>query len=98
MKDEHCSLLENKTWILVDRPADVNIVQCKWVFKRKENEGGNVRYKARLVAKGFSQVPGVDYSETFSPVVRKCSVRLLLAIAVQNDLAIHHFDVSTAFL
>ena len=59
MKDEYHSLLENETWTLVDRPVDSNVVKSKWVFKRKQNEGGSIRYKARLVAKGYSQIHGV---------------------------------------
>jgi hypothetical protein len=61
---------ENQVWTLVDPPSDRKDVECKWIFKKKTDADGNVTiYKARLVAKGFQQVQGVDYDETFSPVV-----------------------------
>lgn len=99
MKDEYCSLKANNTWELVDRPLDVNVVKSKWVFKLKVGADGSVqRHKARLVAKGYSQKPGVDYFETFAPVVKISSIRLLFALAAEKDLSIHHIDVTTAFL
>ena len=97
MKNEYDSLVENQVWKLVDKPSDRNVVQCKWVYKLK-NGGDNVRYKARLVAKGYSQSYGIDYFETFSPVARLSTVRMLIALSVQLDLNIDHFDVTTAFL
>src|SRR5690606_23722367 len=90
---------ENKTWILVDLPKGQNTVKNKWVFKLKRDSSGNVeRFKARLVAKGFTQRFEVDYSETFAPVVRHSTLILLLALAVEKNLAISHLDVTTAFL
>ncbi|CAA7023599.1 unnamed protein product [Microthlaspi erraticum] len=77
---------------------DTKQVGCKWVFKTKLNCNGNVeRYKARLVAKGFNQKEGIDY-ETFSPVSRKDSLRIILALVAQYDLELHQMDVKTAFL
>ena len=74
-------------------------VGCKWIFKTKcTNEGKVERYKARLLAKGYTQKPGEDYDETFSPVGRYSSIRALLAFAVQNNMMIHQTDVVTAFL
>ncbi|XP_033225937.1 uncharacterized protein LOC117178621 [Belonocnema kinseyi] len=99
VKDELTSLRDNKTWILVDRPKDRNIVDCKWIFTVKPDEFGNpTRFKARLVARGFSQQYLVDYDETFAPVERIDSFRLMLAFANQFDLLKHHMDVKTAFL
>lgn len=74
-------------------------VACKRVFKKKLNTDGTVgRYKARLVAKGYSQIPGLDYNETFAPVVKSTSVRILLAIAAHHNLLVHQLDVKTTFL
>lgn len=99
MREEMRSLTENVTWSLAELPKGKKPVKCKWVFKTKRDSNGNVaRYKARLVAKGFTQVAGVDYNETFSPVVRYTSIRFLLAMAVQFDLRVTQMDVVTAFL
>ena len=93
------SLMRNETWTLVPRPANKNIVGCRWVFKLKHNPDGSIeRYKARLVAQGFSQVHGVDYNEVFSPVVKFASIRTLLAFGNDNNYEIHHMDVKTAYL
>ena len=71
----------------------------KWVFKVKTNSNGSIeRYKARLVAQGYSQQEGLDYDETFSPVVRSESVRSVIALAAMNDLRLHQMDITTAFL
>lgn len=99
MQAEYNSLLKHGTWTLVDRPSDRKTTKCKWVFKIKKDTSGQVtKYKARLVAKGFTQVAGVDYGETFSPVARLSSVRLLFAFAVHYGLQVEHLDVETAFL
>lgn len=98
MKKEMDSMYENKVWKLVDKPPGAKIVGNKWIFKYKYDADGNRTYKARLVAKGFTQSYGVDYFETYSPVVRRSTVRLLLSLAVEKDLFISHFDVNTAFL
>ncbi|XP_026475603.1 uncharacterized protein LOC113380660 [Ctenocephalides felis] len=68
--EELKSFEENKAWELVNMPENCSIVDCKWVFKRKVDTENQVRYRARLVARGFTQQYGVDYDETFSPVVR----------------------------
>jgi hypothetical protein len=99
VKEELASQEENGTWTIIDRPKNAKVIPCKWVFKIKETEGDKpLKYKARLVAKGFSQRKGIDYEETFSPTVRKGSLRLLFALAAQNDLEMVHLDVKTAFL
>ncbi|KAG8501848.1 hypothetical protein CXB51_004653 [Gossypium anomalum] len=75
-------------------------VRCKWVFKKKEGTPGveEPKYKARLVAKGYSQVPGVDFTDVFSPVVKHSSIRALLGIVAMHDLELEQLDVKTAFL
>jgi hypothetical protein len=99
IQEEFKSLIEMKTWDLVDRPSDKPVVKNKWIFKIKKNSDGSIeRFKARLVAKGFTQTHGIDYTETFSPVVRFETLRYLFATAVQNDHEIHNMDVKTAFL
>ena len=86
-------------WELVEPPPGRNIVGSKWVFRVKYKSDGTIeRFKARLVAKGYSQIPGLDYDETFSPVVRFPSIRALLAYAVENNMLVHQMDVVTAFL
>ena len=96
---EHSSHMKNNTWTLVNLPEGRKAVDCRWVFKVKYNADGSVeRHKARLVAKGYSQEPGLDYEETFSPVAKYTSIRTLLAIANQLNLEVHQMDVSTAFL
>lgn len=81
------------------RLDDHKAIGFKWVFAIKYDSDGTInRYKARLCAQGFSQVPGLDYNETFAPVARFTTVRVFLAIAAARDYELRHFDVSTAFL
>lgn len=99
MNDEYNSLIENRTWDLVKIPAGRKPIKSKWVFKTKRDDKGEiVRYKARLVAKGCSQKYGIDYNETYSPVVRYVSIRFLIELAVKLDLKIDQMDAVTAFL
>ena len=99
---EYQSLVDNDTWDLVEPPEGRAVVGCKWVFKVKyDGEGKVERFKSRLVAKGYSQRYGrygIDFEETFSPVVHFSSVRTLLALAVQKDMIVYQMDVVTAFL
>ena len=99
MDKEMNSIQSNKVWELVELPEGKKPIGCKWVYKIRKGADGEIdRYKARLVAKGFSQQHGFDYDETFSPVARFESLRLLLALAVQSGLTVHQMDVTTAFL
>ncbi|KAG8500272.1 hypothetical protein CXB51_004359 [Gossypium anomalum] len=100
MQEEMESLHKNKTWDLVKLPKGKKVVRCKWVFKKKEGTLGveEPRYKARLVAKGYSQIPGVDFTDVFSPVVKHSSIRALLGIVAMNDLELEQLGVKTAFL
>lgn len=97
--DEYDSLLMNKTWNLVDLPPNRRAIPCKWVFKTKrDGDGAIVRHKARLVIKGCAQRHGIDYEETFAPVVRYNSLRFLLSLAAQYNLDIEQLDAVSAFL
>ena len=90
---------ENNTWTPVNLPPGRKTIKTKWIFKIKRtsnNEPG--RFKARLVAKGYEQTEGIDYNETFAPVFKQQSLRLLLALAINENLSIHQIDISTAFL
>lgn len=99
MISEYDSLLANNTWQLCDLPAGRKAIDCKWVYKVKRNATGAIeRYKARLVIKGYSQVKGIDYDETYSPVARYASIRLLLAMSAKFNLIIQQMDAVTAFL
>lgn len=99
MDEEFDSLICNQTWQLVNLPDGQKCINNKWVFKLKTDASGKIiRHKARLVAKGCSQREGIDYLETYSPVVRYSSIRLLFAMAVEYHLKIEQMDVVTAFL
>ncbi|GJR90542.1 retrotransposon protein, putative, ty1-copia subclass [Tanacetum coccineum] len=93
------SIKDNQVWILVDLPPDGRTVRSKWLFKKKTDMDGKVHtFKAHLVAKGYTQTYGVDYRETFSPVVDIRAIRILLAIAAYYDYEIWQMDVKFAFL
>ena len=78
-------------------PKRYKLVGCKWVFKTKRDANGNIeRHKARLVAKGFTQKGGIDYNETFFPVSKKDSLRIIMALVGHYDLELHQIDVKTA--
>uniref|UniRef100_A0A2N9FDK1 Integrase catalytic domain-containing protein n=1 Tax=Fagus sylvatica TaxID=28930 RepID=A0A2N9FDK1_FAGSY len=99
MKDEMESMRTNQIWELIDLPSMRKSIGNKWVLKIKRKADGSIdKYKARLVAKGYTQREGVDYEETFSPMVRFASIRLILAMVASLDLELHQMDVKTAFL
>lgn len=99
MREEIASLNKNNTWVLTELPQGEKAIDNRWVFKVKMNPDDSLeRFKARLVVKGFSQQYGVNYTETFSPVVRYSSVRSILATAAKNKMVLKQFDIKTAFL
>jgi hypothetical protein len=99
MQEEFAALQQQGTWSLVLPLPHQNVVGYKWVYKLKHNSDGAIaRYKAKLVAKGFHQQQGVDYAETFSPVVKPPTVRLILSLAVSHNWPLQQLDVKNAFL
>ncbi|KAG6431297.1 hypothetical protein SASPL_109376 [Salvia splendens] len=92
---EFLTLLKKHTWTLTTLPPGKNLIGCTWVFKLKKYIDGTIaRYKERLVAQGFSQVPGFDFNETFSPVVKPATIRLTLSIYVSCCWVVTHLDIN----
>jgi hypothetical protein len=99
MREEFHVLMNQHTWSLVPRPVGANMVTGKWIFWHKLHSNGSLsRYKARWVVHGFTQQQGIDFDETFSPVIKPSTIRVVLTIAVSNDWPIHQLDVKNAFL
>ncbi|KAG8503082.1 hypothetical protein CXB51_000899 [Gossypium anomalum] len=99
MQAEISALEQNHTWIIMDLPPGKTAIGCKWVYRVKHKADGSIeRYKARLVVKGFTQTEGVDYFNTFSPVAKITTVRLLLAIAASKNWYLHQLGVNNSFL
>ncbi|CAL8149463.1 unnamed protein product [Prunus armeniaca] len=99
MHEELNQFVRNDVWYLVPRPVHTNVIGTKWIFRNKIDEQGNVvRNKARLVAQGYTRMEGIDFNETFAPVARLESVRLLLAIACHLKFKLYQMDVKIAFL
>ena len=90
---------KNKTWELVEKPQDRKVIGVKWVFRTKLNADGSInKYKAKLVVKGYAQIFGVDYSDTFAPVSKLDTIRLVLAVAPQRGWKVFQLDVKSTFL
>ncbi|GJU37925.1 zinc finger, CCHC-type containing protein [Tanacetum coccineum] len=99
INDEMDSIMGNNTWVLVDLPPGCKSLGCKWIFKRKLKVDGTIeKFKARLVIQGFRQKSGIYYFDTYAPVARMSTIRLLIAMASIHNLIIHQMDVKTAFL
>ncbi|PWA92773.1 zinc finger, CCHC-type [Artemisia annua] len=99
INDEMDSIMGNNTWVLVDLPPGCKPLGCKWIFKKKMKVDGTIeKFKARLVIQGFKQKSGIDYFDTYAPVARISTIRLLIALASIQNLIIHQMDVKTAFL
>lgn len=99
LKEEMESLDKNRTWTLTYLPPKRQAIKNKWIFKRKYDADGSIdKYKARLVAKGYTQKQNIDFKETFAPVTKMSTIRLLLSIAAEYDLEVEQMDVKTAFL
>jgi hypothetical protein len=99
MNDEINSIKNNDVWELTDLPTQRKAIGCKWVLRKKFKADGSIdKYKARLVAKGFTQQPGIDFVDTYSPVAKFASVRIIMSIVAKMDLELHQLDVKMAFL
>ena len=99
MHEELDSISKNEVWDLAELPIGRKLVGYKWVLRKKYKADGSLdKYKARLVAKGFTQQPGVDFVDTYSPVAKFASLRIIMVVAARLDLELHQLDVKTAFL
>ena len=99
INDEMNFVISKNTWKLVDLSPSCKTIGCKWVLRRKLKPDGFIeKFKARLVTKGFKQKEDINFFDTFSPVTKVTSIRLLIAIVAIHNLMIYQMDVKTAFL
>ena len=99
MHEELQQFVRNDVWELVPRQKGVNVIGTKWIFKNKSDEHGTIiRNKSRLIAQGYTQMEGIDFDETFAPVARLESIRILLPIASHLNFKLYQMDVKSAFL
>ncbi|KAE8701957.1 hypothetical protein F3Y22_tig00110503pilonHSYRG00294 [Hibiscus syriacus] len=99
VQEEYNALVKNNTWTPIRLPGGRFPVGCKWLFRIKRNADGTLqRYKSRLVARGFSQIPGQDFQDTFSPVAKSTTINVILALAVQKRWCLRQVDINNAFL
>ena len=99
MQNELAALVTNQTWSITDLPPRKSAIGCRWVYKIKYHSNGTIeRYKARLVAKGYNQMEGIDFLDTFAPVAKLTTLRLLLALAATKNWDLKKLDVNNAFL
>lgn len=99
MEEEVQAHIKNGTWELVERPAGVNVIGSRWVFKTKRDENGKIdKYKGRGVAKGYSQKEGLDYGQVFAPTAKPTSIRTVVCVSALLDWELENMDVNTAFL
>lgn len=98
MASKVSSIIHNDTWDITDRPENQNIIGSRFVLRNKVDHEGSNHRKARLVARGFSQRPGTEFNETYAPVARLSSIRLVTSIAAQRNMTVRQFDITTAYL
>ena len=99
IQDEMDTIMRNKTWRLVDLLPSSKAIGCKWIFKKKTKVDGTIdKFKAKLVGKGFTQKEGIDYFDTYAPVARIATIKMLIALASIYKFVIHQMDVKTTFL
>jgi len=99
MDEKMAALDANATWELVVLPKDMKAIGCKWVYKVKHNANGSMtKYKTRLVAKGYAQTYGIDYEETYSPVAKMTTVKVIITMASMKGWSLHQMDVKNVFL
>ncbi|CAL4126344.1 unnamed protein product, partial [Meganyctiphanes norvegica] len=98
MDEEWQSLITHETFTYVNRPNDKTIIPSRWVYTVKNEVDGSIRYKARWVGKGFAQTWGVNYHDTYAPMSRMTTIRIMMQLTIQNGYIAHQLDISTAYL